>query len=118
MPRGEESKALTHEKHRQLQDEAMELEDAQDKTAEEGGSPSCSAHDSGDAVSRTSTDSCPQKIPRETATFTPGKGARGQKGDDCSRSEDSHSTENPQIVILSRKTGMLMQNLLSKSNLK
>ncbi|XP_021044432.1 melanoma-associated antigen B4-like [Mus pahari] len=128
MPRGHKSKARAREKRRLVQDEAKGLKDAHAKAGEKE-SPSCSNHESGDAVASTSTAGFPQKSKsRGEAPTSPDinggayrrsrKSTRGPREESTSCSRVPRFNANPQNDILTRKTGILMQYLLCKYKMK
>ncbi|XP_031230780.1 melanoma-associated antigen B4-like [Mastomys coucha] len=124
MPRGKKSKARARAKRRQIQEEAKRLTDAQAKAAEKGESPSCSDHDSGDAVASTSTAGFPQgRAPTTSAGKGMArkrcrKGAKGQEEKNGSSSRALLSSGSKQMGLLSRKTGMLVEYMLCKYKIK
>ncbi|GAB1302941.1 Melanoma-associated antigen B4 [Apodemus speciosus] len=124
MPRGKKSKARAREKRRQVQEAARGLKDAQAKAGEEGESPSCSDHASGDAVVSTSTAGFSQgRVPATSAgkgmaRRKSGKGAKGQEEKNGSSLRASLSSGSKQMDLLSRKTGMLVEYMLCKYKIK
>ncbi|GAB1302944.1 Melanoma-associated antigen B4 [Apodemus speciosus] len=128
MPRGQKSKARAREKRRQFQEEARGLKDAQAKAAEKGESPSCSDQASGDAKPSTSAAGFPQQSQSSAPSNTGGKVTarrRSGKGDQSQGDENKSSshraplaTGSPQMDVLTRKTGMLMEYMLCKYKVK
>ncbi|XP_021043082.1 melanoma-associated antigen B2-like [Mus pahari] len=123
MPRGQKSKVRAREKRRQTKIEFQELADTETLAPEEEESPSSSAQASGDAVPSTSSETLAklfQEMPG-TTTFSiciackrTDTGAKNRRKKNVSSSETQQSKKSPQKDLLTRKTGMLMEYMLSK----
>ncbi|XP_008820971.1 melanoma-associated antigen B4-like [Nannospalax galili] len=122
MPRGKKSKIRAREKRRQVQDEAQELKDLHATATEKGESPSCSDQASGDAVPSTSAG-LPQKSQGMVPTPSAGKGmahrrsdkgAKGKRGEKGNSSTAPPSTAAPEIDLLSKKAGMLLEYMMHR----
>lgn len=123
MPRGQKSKARSREKRRQTKTESQELEGTQTTAPEKRGSSSSSSSASGDAVPSTPSDVFSklfQVMPLAT-TFSiciacrmSNKSAKGRQKKNMSSSSGQHSNKSQEKDLLTRKTGMLMEYMLSK----
>ncbi|XP_051035324.1 melanoma-associated antigen B4-like [Phodopus roborovskii] len=123
MPRGQKSKARAREKRRQTKTESQVPEDTQTTAAEKRESSSSSAHTSGVAVASTTSDIFSklfQGMPHAT-TFSiciackrSDKSDKSQRKKNVSSSRAQHSSKSPQKDLLTRKTGMLMEYMLTK----
>ena len=117
MPRGQKSKARAREKRRQG------LKDAQAKEAEKAESPAGSDQASEDAKPSTSTADFPQQSESSAPSSTASQGVthgRSGNGDQGEGDGNEHSsgillcTRSMQMDLMTRKTGMLMENMLLK----
>ncbi|XP_021044435.1 melanoma-associated antigen B4-like [Mus pahari] len=127
MPRGQKSKARAREKRRQVQEAAQGLKDAQANASEKGESSACSDQASGDARPSASTAGFPQhsqsSAPSNTGSKVmthrrSGKGDQIQEDENKSFSRAPLATGSPQMDLLTRKTGMLMEYMLCKYKVK
>ncbi|XP_036031500.1 melanoma-associated antigen B4-like [Onychomys torridus] len=123
MPRGQKSKARAREKRRQTKTRSKELQDTQTMTPEKRESSSSSTHASGDAAPRASSDIF-SKLFQEFSNATTfsifiahkssDKSAKSQWKKTMNFSGAQHSTKSPQKDLLTRKTEMLMEYMLTK----
>ncbi|XP_034341465.1 melanoma-associated antigen B4-like [Arvicanthis niloticus] len=123
MPRGQKSKARAREKRHQTKTESQELGSTQTMAPEKKESSSSSAQGSGDAVPSTSSETLAklfQGMPC-TTTFSiciackrTDTSAKSQRKKNMSSSTVQQSKKNPRQDLLTRKTGMLMEYMLSK----
>ncbi|EDL29145.1 mCG1035415 [Mus musculus] len=127
MPRGQKSKARAREKRCKVQEEAQGLKDAQANSSEKGESPACSDQASEDARPSTSTAGFPQhsqsSVPSNTGSKVMthrrlSKGDQSQGDENKSFSRAPLATGSPQMDLLTRKTGMLMEYMLCKYKVK
>ncbi|XP_052026196.1 melanoma-associated antigen B4-like [Apodemus sylvaticus] len=123
MPRGQKSKARAREKRRQTKTESQELEGTQIMAQEKKESFSSFTRASGDAVPSTSTETLAklfQGMPC-TTTFSiciackrTDTSTKSRRKKNVSSSMGQQSKKSPQQDILTRKSGMLMEYMLSK----
>ncbi|XP_052603873.1 melanoma-associated antigen B4-like [Peromyscus californicus insignis] len=122
MPRGQKSKARAREKRRQTKTGSKELQDTQTMTPEKRESSSSSAHASGDAAASASSDIFSklfQELPDATTfsfciAHSSDKSAKSQQKKTANSSRAQHSSKSPQKDLLTRKTEMLMEYMLTK----
>lgn len=123
MPRGQKSKARSREKRHQTKTASQELEDTQTTAPEKGESSSSSSSASGDAVPSIPSDVFSkifQVIPLATnfsiciACKMSDKSVKGRQKKNMSSSSGQRSNKSQQKNLLTRKTGMLMEYMLSK----
>ncbi|XP_031230803.1 melanoma-associated antigen B4-like [Mastomys coucha] len=123
MPRGQKSKARAREKRSQTKTEFQELEDTQTMAPEKQESSSSSAQACGNAVPSTSSESLAKLF--QELSFTTAfsiciackradTSAKSRRKKNMSSSTAEQSKKSPQQDLLTRKTGMLMEYMLSK----
>ncbi|EDL96040.1 rCG36485 [Rattus norvegicus] len=122
MPRGQKSRARAREKRRQTKTESQELEGTQTMPSEQKGSSSSSAQASGDAVPSPSSDTLTKLFQGMSCTTTfsiciackrADTNAKSRRKQNMSSSMAQQS-KSPKQDLLTRKTGMLMEYMLSK----
>ncbi|XP_059106654.1 melanoma-associated antigen B2-like [Peromyscus eremicus] len=122
MPRGQKSKARAREKRRQTKTRSKELQDTQTMIPEKRESSPSSAHASGDAVPSASSNIFSklfQELPSATAfsiciAHSSGKSAKSRQKKTANSSRAQHSSKSPRKDLLTRKTEMLMEYMLTK----
>ncbi|XP_028713743.1 melanoma-associated antigen B2-like [Peromyscus leucopus] len=123
MPRGKKSKARAREKRRQTKTGSKELQDTQTMTPEQRESSSSSAHASGGAAPSASSDIFSklfQELPDATtfsiclASKSSDKSADSRRKKTGNSSRAQHSRKSPRKDLLTRKTEMLMEYMLTK----
>ncbi|XP_008820969.1 melanoma-associated antigen B4-like [Nannospalax galili] len=126
MPRGQKSKARAREKRQQIKTKSQEHTGAQTMTTDQREVSFSSAHASVDAIPTSAAESFLQKLQalQSTTTFNiciacrrSTRSDRFQKKKSVSSSRAQHSTRSPQ-KDLTRKTGMLLEYMLSKYKMK
>ncbi|GAB1302945.1 Melanoma-associated antigen B4 [Apodemus speciosus] len=123
MPRGQKSKARAREKRRQTKTESQELEGTEVMAQEKKESFSFSAQASGDAMPSTSTETLAKLLQGMPCTTTfsiciackrTDTSTKSRRKKNVSSSMAQQSKKSPQQDILTRKSGMLMEYMLSK----
>ncbi|EDL29144.1 mCG66188 [Mus musculus] len=123
MPRGQKSKVRAREKRRQSKTKFQNLEDTETMAPEEEEPCSSSALPSGDAAASTSSETLAKLFQEMSGTTTfsiciacksTDRGATSRRKKYVSSSAAQQSKKSPQQDLLTRKTGMLMEYMLSK----